>query len=121
MVNNRIRKLVKQRAQGKCEDCGVQTNPYYAVVGHLNHARDSNYANPQNIVSRCLLCETEYHLKHADNPSVIGLTKKNNDATIFGHFKRLTQNDQAYLVKKYRLTLERVLKRLDLTETIGFI
>jgi len=121
MVKAKIRKQVKQRANGRCEDCGRRILPNETITGHLNHVRDKNYTNPGNLVNRCLLCETEYHLKYSNDPQEIGLTKKHNDATILGHFKRLAEEEQTYLVDRYALLLEGVFKRLNLTDSFGII
>ena len=115
-LRNLIRKYVKKRSRGVCEDCGKIINVKKSTAGHLNHTRNEHYNDAANLVNRCVYCEIVYHLKYAENPNTIGLSKKANDRTIYGHLCTLDEKELSLLSQDYIDSLILVFKRLKIDE-----
>ncbi len=104
---------VRERAGGSCEICGIDAElSKQMFVGHINHTHGDGYNSTGNLVYCCLSCEAEHHIAHADDPSVIGLTKKVNDPTAWGHFVQLSSEEQERLNELYPGQMAGIIKRL---------
>lgn len=95
------RKIVRERTNGLCETCGAQISPESMVVAHINHQRDREYNNPENLRGVCICCEAVYHLSHLSTPGAIGMRREGNDATAFSYYKNTTPEIQAKLEARF--------------------
>jgi hypothetical protein len=109
--SRRVRKEIKERANGYCESCHKKIpEDEPEIAAHIKHGVLNNSKNGK---VHCKKCEAQYHLAHADNPkATINLTKKQNDGTAYGHIKDLPKDDQEQLTSKYSRQWKNILKRL---------
>lgn len=89
------KRLVKERAGGKCESCGEVVGNR-GVIGHLDHTKmleNGHHSNRYNVVNNlrlhCLSCEAAWHIQHIGRAKDIGLTEKNNNASVAGNLMNL--------------------------------
>jgi hypothetical protein len=92
-ANNSARREVRRRAKGSCEGCGrkkpenqpgkngrMRKSKPEQIVGHLNHDRNGEYHDPDNLRLHCRFCEALYHAKHVGRAAETGLSEKDNRA-----------------------------------------
>ena len=108
----KIRKVIKDEANGCCESCGTHVGSENLTAAHIIHGKDSEYNKRENGRAHCDPCEAEYHLKHASDPSIIGLTKPKNDPVVYGHLFELSQEQRLDIIEKYPDEWEGVLRRM---------
>ena len=90
------KKLIRERAGGKCEACGGKVKGN-GIVGHLDHAKvmgndgshNNRYNSPTNLRLHCLHCEAEWHLQHIGRAKDIGLEEFQNNGSVMANLMNL--------------------------------
>lgn len=109
-----VRRMMREGSDGFCDDCGKFVGSSLLTVSHINHRKDSkDYNNPQNARMLCDRCECEYHLSHVANSESIGLPRKKNIQTVWGHLSELPRSDVEELAKLYPAEIRAVCRLLN--------
>ena len=116
------KRLVRERAGGKCESCGEFVGNG-GVIGHLDHTRmleNGHHSNRYNVVNNlrlhCLSCEAEWHLQHVGRAKDIGLTEKNNHNSTLGNLNHLylfSKKKFWKLYDRYKATIDQLYEKLE--------
>lgn len=113
---NEIRKKILDRANGVCESCKKNVGRENLTAAHLMHGTKPIYQTKENGRAHCFTCETEYHLKNANNPQLsINMRLQDNDATVYGKMIELFDSDKEaaeLLMQKYPKEWQGILRRL---------
>lgn len=90
------KRLVRERAGGKCEACGESVTGN-GIVGHLDHSKvmatnghhHNRYNSPTNLRLHCLPCEAEWHIQHIGKAKDIGLDEFENNGSVMSNLMNL--------------------------------
>ena len=92
----KIRKEIKDLAEGRCEKCKKVTSR--GLASHINHDRSlPGYDTAQNGHYFCHLHETEYHLTYAFEPEKIGLPTNQAISAAWSNYIDLTPEERSQI------------------------
>lgn len=111
--SRQVRNRIKDAANGWCHDCQTEVGTEKLIAAHLLHGTAKQLDKECNGVARCYFCEAQYHLRHADCPSEIGLRKQDNDSITYGHMNSLAEEQRAFLIRTFPEQWSGIVKRLD--------
>lgn len=104
-----VRKEVKRRSHGKCEDCGKNVKDGKSVAAHVDHNPENpNYNSPANGRHRCRACEAKIHLQYAFQPESLGMNTNDAAVTAWGLYVALTLPEKLKLPASLTPTIDKL-------------
>lgn len=115
------KRLVRERAGGRCESCGSPVDNG-GIVGHLDHTkilaenghRSNRYNTTNNLRLHCSFCEAEWHVQHLGKAKDIGLSEKDNDSSSMGTLISLYYHSKKQfwqLYERYQTKIDELFSR----------